>query len=88
MFHSSENELLYTKTELILTHIILRERSQHKEDILYVFINTKFRNRQNLLMVLENRVMVTFGERVKCLRGAQGKPPGRWQCSIYQMVVL
>lgn len=34
---------------MVLTHLIVRERGQHKEDILYAFINIKFKNRENLL---------------------------------------
>lgn len=44
------------------------ERSQHKEDIIYVFNNIKFENRQNLLMTIGNRIIVTCEERMQGLR--------------------
>lgn len=46
---------------MILTHIILKESI--KEDILYAPMNIKLKTGKTL-MVTEDRIMATFGERV------------------------
>jgi hypothetical protein len=49
-------------TQRQTSHIILKEKNQHKQDTLYTLVNKNFKTTQTLFMAIENKTMVTLGK--------------------------